>query len=175
MNITSLLALLQAAAAVLTFAQSHAPSAAFAEQAVNFGSNAVQLVTQAAAPINFSVPANDSIWPNIKDLLGAPYIDGAGHWTRLGSTVQLIQEDTSFGDINHDGMDDAAVIVNRPSADGAPNYYLAAMLNQGGIMFNVADFPLGASMNIASHTVANGIISLDGAHYGLLGNTIQKN
>ena len=174
MNVASLLALLQAAASVLTFAQGHTATTAFAQQAVSFGSNAVQVVTQAAAPVGFPVPRNNSIWPNIQDLAGAPYIDASGHWVQLGQTVQLAPQYTSFGDLNNDGVDDAAVIVNRPSSGGAPNYFLAAMLNQGGIMFNVADFPLGTSINIASHSVAGEAILLNNERYELLGNTIIK-
>ncbi len=174
MNITSLLALLQAAASLLTAAQSPAATAAIQQGAVKFGNNAVQVVTQAAAPINFTVAKNDGIWPNISDLMRAPYIDAAGHWAPLGKTVRLVQKDTSFGDINNDGLDDAAVVVNRPSADGSANYFLAAMLNQGGIMFNIADFSLGTHANITSHSIKDGMMLLDGNRYELLGNVITK-
>lgn len=176
MNTSALLALLQAAAAVLAFAQSHAATASptLTQSAINFGSNTVQIVTQAAAPIDFQVPPNDSVWPNIKDLSNAPYIDGPGQWTHLGATVQLLPEYTSFGDLNNDGMDDAAAIVDRPTASGAQNYFLAAMLNQGGIMFNIADFPLGSNLDIASHTISNDVAWLNSDRYELLGNTITQ-
>ena len=120
------------------------------------------------------MPQNDSAWPNAKDLKNAPYIDASGHWARLGKTVELLDGNTSFGDLNRDGMDDAAVIVNRPLSNGTPNYFLAAMLNQNGIMFNIADFSLGTSINITSHSVTGGIILLNGDHYELLGNMIIK-
>jgi hypothetical protein len=106
--------------------------------------------------------------------MNAPYIDAPGHWTRLGNTIQLFTGDTSFGDLNHDGLDDAAVIVNRPSSNGTPNYFLAAMLNQNGIMFNIADFPLGTNIDIASHSIVQGTILLNSNSYELLGNTIIK-
>jgi len=118
MNITPLLTLLQAAASLLVLAQGHTVTTAFMQQAVNFGSNAVQIVVQSHAPIGFTVTKNDSIWPNVKDLANAPYIDAPGHWAPLGTTVQLITGDSSFGDLNHDGLDDAAAVVNRPSPDG---------------------------------------------------------
>lgn len=175
MNIASLLALLQATASLLAFVQSPAVMPAFSQQAVHFGSQAVQIVTQAASPITFQVPQNDSIWPNMKDLANAPYRDASGHWVRLGATAQIVQEYTSFGDLNHDGLDDAAVIVNRPSSSGTPNYFLAAMLNQGGILFNIADFPLGPNLNISSHSITGGSILLNGAPYELLGNAIAAN
>jgi hypothetical protein len=147
---------------------------AFTQQAVNFGSNAVQVVTQAAAPIGFPVPQNNSIWPNVEDLVKAPYIDAPGHWVPIGQTVKPLFEDTSFGDINNDDLDDAAVIVNRPSSNGAANYFLAAMLNQGGIMFNIADFPLGPSVDITSHSIVGETVLLNNKSYKLLGNVITN-
>ena len=159
------------AASVLLFAQNHTLPPEVLQSTVNLGSNTVQLVTQAAAPIDFPVPQNDSIWPNAKDLLRAPYLNAPGHWSPLGSAVQLMQADTSFGDLNQDGLDDAAVIVDRPSA-GAAHYYLAAMLNQGGILFNIADYPLGSSLTVATHTISNGVAWVNGTGYRLLGNTL---
>lgn len=174
MATTTLLSLLQAAAMMLTFAQTHPLPAATSQSVVHVASNAVQLVTQAAAPIDFAVPQSNSIWPNLDELAHAPYLDAPGHWVPLGSSVQLVQEDTSFGDLNGDGIDDAAVVVDRLSASGAPNYYLAAMLNQGGILFNIADVPLGPRLDIASHTVRGGEIFLDNNSYQLLGNVLLK-
>ena len=167
MNTASLLALLQLTATILT---SHAPTQA----TVNLASNIVQLVTQASAPINFAVPRNDSMWPDMKDLLYAPYISAPGQWSNLNSSVRILPEYTSFGDLNRDGSDDAAVIVNRPTTDGTPNYFLAAMLNQGGIMFNIADFPLGKNLNFASHTITAGVAQLNNDSYWLLGNTLLR-
>ncbi|MDE2019204.1 MAG: hypothetical protein KGJ13_02535 [Patescibacteria group bacterium] len=172
MATATLMSLLQAAASLLLFAQGHALPASSTQAIVNFGSNAVQLVTQAAAPIDFSVPQNNGIWPNTADLVQAPYLDGQGRWSRLGSTVQLIPADTSFGDLNGDGLDDAIVVVNRPTALGTSAYYLAAMLNQGGIMFNIADYPLGQGFTMASHTVRDGEAFVNGTGYRLLGNTL---
>lgn len=159
---------------MLTFAQHNTTSTAFMQQAVHFGSGAVQVATQATAPVDFSIPQNDSGWPNTKDLAQAPYLDAPGHWAPLGATVKLIEADTSFGDLNGDGLDDAAVIVNRPSSNGAPNYYLAAMLNQGGIMFDVADLSLGTVLDIATHSVSHGNILLNNISYELLGDEIIK-
>ena len=175
MNITSLLALLSAAASMLTLAQGHSATTAFMQEAINFGSNTVQVVTQASAPIGFSVPKDSSIWPTAVDLANAPYIDTPGHWAPLGQTVTFLSDDISFGDLNNDKLDDAAVIVNRPSAGGVQNYFLAAMLNSGGIMFNIADFPLGTSIAVASHSISGENILLNGQSYKLLGNTIIKN
>jgi hypothetical protein len=139
---------------------------------VNIAGNAIQIVTQATAQIPFTVTQNNSIWPNIDGLYNAPYRDAKGNWVRLGSTVSLLAQYTSFGDLNNDGFDDAAVIVNKPAADGNPRYFLAAMLNQGGIMFDIAELPLGKKININSHRVTSGQIIIDGKRYELWGNKI---
>lgn len=173
MNPASLIALLQLAASVLVSAQNPKMVLTMRQQAVQLGSNTVQLVTQAAAPIGFDVPKNNSIWPTAKDLMDAPYVDGPGHWARFGSTVQPLLQYASFGDLNDDGADDAAVIVNRPSVGGRPHYFLAVMLNQGGILFNIADVPLGSTVNVASHSIANGAVLLDSRKYNLLGNELK--
>jgi hypothetical protein len=92
---------------------------------------------------------------------------------RLGSGVTLLQQYTSFGDLNHDGADDAAVILAKPStaggAEGGESYFLAAMLNQGGVMFDIAELPLGSTANINSHQIASGTIILGSNQYKLLG------
>jgi hypothetical protein len=170
-----MLALLQAAATLLALVQSPAVSTTTAQNSVNLAENAIQIVAQETAPIDFTVPKDNSIWPNITDLVNAPYLDGNGNYVPLGSAVSLLEQDTSFGDINNDGIDDAAVIVNRPTpATGAPNYFLAVMLNQGGIMFNIADYPLGNTVNINSHHVTDGNIIIDGNQYELWGDQIEK-
>jgi len=180
MNIASMIALLQATSALLVFAQGSRATPALMRSAVNIGSHSVQIVAQVRAPIDFAVTPNSSIWPNINDLVNAPYLDANGNYMRLGSdaagtasTVSLLEQYTSFGDINNDGVDDAAVIVNRPNAAGTPNYFLAAMLNQGGIMFNITDYPLGNTINITTHKVISGNIMIDGKQYDLLGDQLS--
>jgi len=133
-----------------------------------------EIVEQAKNPVNFAVRENSSIWTNITDLLSAQYLDAKGNWVRIGSGVSLLSEYTTFGDLNNDGFDDAAVIVNKPGADGAPHIFLAAMLNRGKTLFNIADFPLGNSVHITSHQVTNGKIVLDGNKYELLGRELEK-
>ncbi len=176
MATTTIAALLQAAFLLLTGIQggkmNMAPAAA--QQAVNIAGNAVQIATQAEAPIGFAVAQNDGIWPNMRDLLNAPYRAADGAWVRLGNGVQLVQEDTSFGDLNHDGMDDAAVVVKKSMPGGTQGYFLAAMLNQGGIMFDIAEMPLGTNFAAAAHAIASGTAMLNGKHYQLIGNALES-
>lgn len=133
------------------------------EQAVITAEHAVQISTQAEAmsSIGFSVPKNTSVWPTSSDLMQAPYRSVDGSWVPLGSSVQLMAPDTSFGDINSDGTDDAAVIVKQTAKDGSSRYALAAMLNQDNILFNIVDLPLGPAVEIYSHDIQNGQISID--------------
>jgi hypothetical protein len=146
MNTTLFLALLQAAAALLTGIQNNPKvSPAVAQSAVTIAGIAVQQTVQARAMAMapFPTPENDGAAPNMRDLGNAVYLDANGNYVPLGgSTVGIIQDDTSFGDMNGDGSDDAATIVERMTASGTAQYALAVLLNQDGIMFNIADVPL---------------------------------
>lgn len=133
-------------------------SQAAMQQAITTGSRAVQLVvqTEAMPTIGFPIPKNSTIWPNIEDLRNAPYLDSNGHYTPDGTGVSLVETDTSFGDMNLDGFDDAAVVVQTTDNAGNTSFALAAMLNQGGIMFNIGDLPLGKNVQVFSHHVVQG-------------------
>lgn len=175
MNATALLALLQAAATLLTLAQGPHATAASMQNAITTGSQTVQVVTQATAKIPFTVTPDDSIWPNVKDLLQSPYLDANGNYVPVGSTVAILQQYAAFGDLNNDDLDDATVVVNKPSASGTANYFLAALVNQNGILFNIADAPLGSSVDSnATHTISSGVITFGAQQYQLLGNQLIK-
>ncbi len=169
MNPALALSLLQAASAMLLGAQHAALPPSTIQGIINTAENAVQLAAQEGVSIPFILTKNDSIWPNAKDLHNAAYRDPQGNWVRPGSTVVLLDQYTSFGDLNHDGADDAAVIVNKPGADGTPHYFIAAMLNQGSVMFDIAELPLGENLNITDHRVTDGKIVIDGKQYHLFG------
>jgi hypothetical protein len=175
--------LLQLAATLLTGAQNNPQvSLAAKQQVVAVAGQTIQLSTQAIAEvqgqINFPVPQNSGIWPNIRELMAAPYIDARGGYTQLGVAVHLDSATISFGDLNGDGYDDAMVIIKRLKADGSTESDLAAMLNQGGIMFNIADTPLGNNIQlstIASHQIQNGeFVMNENVRYSLLGNQLIK-
>ncbi len=174
MNIAAMLVMLQSAVSLLSFAQGSQTTPAMAQKAVDLAENAIQAVVQAKAPVNFAVKENDGIWPNVDDLLNAPYLDSNNSWVPLGRTVSLVTESISFGDINNDGLDDAAVVVNRPGTGGSANYFLAAMLNHGKILFNIADVPLGKSVNVDSHRIVDGKILIGGKKYELFGKELKR-
>jgi hypothetical protein len=182
---TAIAALLQITATFLLGVQRN-PSVSLAvqRQAVSVGSRVVQLSTQDLASISFAVPQDNSAWPNIVDLQNAPYLNAEGQWVRLGQGVQLISSSTSFGDLNGDGLDDAAALVKRSLPDGSSDFALAAFLNQGGILFNIADAPLGNTVQIFNHSIQDGElivdVQVDGQaravrHYELLGNAFGEN
>jgi hypothetical protein len=157
---TSIIALLQITVALLTGIQGNAnvPSST-AQQVVTMASHVVQMSTQATAVIPFTVAKNDSAYPDYNDLVNSPYLDVNGKYVQLGvsSTVKLENNYISFGDLNGDVVDDAAVLVKRFANDGTVSYAIAAMLNQGGILFNIADYPLGGTFpTINSHEIVQG-------------------
>ena len=161
---TAIALLLQAATSLLIgIGQNANFPYAVRERAVITAEHAVQISTQAEAmpSIGFSVPKNTSIWPTTSDLMQAPYRSADGSWVPLGNSVQLMAPSTSFGDINSDGLDDAAVIVKQTTKDGSSRYALAAMLNQDNILFNVADLPLAPAVEIYSHNIQGNQISID--------------
>ncbi|HVO29058.1 MAG TPA: hypothetical protein VMT81_03695 [Candidatus Paceibacterota bacterium] len=178
MNTSTIAALLQVAAIFLGGLQGNPKATpAVLQPAVAIGSRAVQLAAQAEAMprISFAIPPNDSAAPNIKDLGHAAYLDAAGNYVPLGPTVALVQEDTSFGDLNGDGFDDAAAVVERADAGGGTDLALAAMLNQGGIMFDIADLPLVSGIQVVSHAIVpGGDIVLNSSTYYLLGDQLVK-
>jgi|GEM_PF-1891629 hypothetical protein len=185
---TSILALLQITAALLVGVQKNsAVPSSTAQQVVTMASHVVQMSTQATAVIPFSVAPNKSIYPEYDDLLNSPYLDVNGNYTQLGtsSIVKLENGYISFGDLNNDNLDDAGVVLKRFANDGTVSYALGAMLNQGGILFNIADYPLGSTLpTINSHRIVSGgdyVLNMQfpGAPavtstYQLLGNQLLK-
>lgn len=184
---TSILALLQVAAALLTgiHGKSVMPLAA-QQRIVTLAGQVVQISTQAEAVIPFSVAPNDSLSPSYTDLLRAPYLDASGKYVQQGpsSTVKLEDNYISFGDLNGDVVDDAGVVVRRTAPDGTVSYAIAAMLNEGGILFNIADYPIGSTMpTINSHAIVAGMLVMNmqtgsgpavTSTYQLVGNQLLK-
>ncbi len=182
---TSIIVLLQLATSLLLAVQHNSQLPQDVRQRmVLLAEQAMQVSAQAGATIDFPVPQNSSAWPNVTELGSAPYIGIDGKFVRQGPTLTVLNAYTSFGDLNGDGVDDAAVIVKRTDGMGATSFALAAMLNQGGILFNIADVPLGnTEPQIYDHNIQNGIVTLDiqvdgqprtVAHYALFGNNFSK-
>jgi len=184
MNTSTISLFLQVTASLLAAAHNNpALAPASAQQVVTIGSQSVQLATQAMAPIPFAVPQNTSLYPNIKEVESAAYRTANGTYEPLGMSVNLDQSSLSFGDLNGDGTDDAEAIVTQRASTGATSTAIAIFLNQGGVMFNIADRTLGSAVTVYSHHVVNGALVMDmqvagesrGTFtYTLLGNRIIK-
>lgn len=160
MNTSTIAALLQLVASLLTGAQHSVVMTPSTTQAtVAIASRAIQLTAQVEAmpKIGFAIPPNDSNAPSIKNLLQTAYIDPTGAYVpTVNSDVDVVQEDTSFGDLNADGFDDAVTVVERSDSAGNTTFALATMLNQGGMMFNINDVPLGSTVQVYSHNIVQG-------------------
>jgi hypothetical protein len=160
MNTSTIATLLQLVVSLLSGAQHNVTmTPSTTEATVAIASRAVQLSAQVEAipKIDFTIPPNDSNDPSMKDLLQAAYIDPTGTYVpAVGSDVNVVQGDTSFGDLNTDGFDDAVTIVQKTNSSGNTNFALAVMLNQGDMMFNIDDVPLGSSVEVFSHNIVQG-------------------
>jgi hypothetical protein len=160
---TSTIALLLNLAASLLLRTQQAPALSPSSTAaiVGIANRSVQLAAQAEAPIDFVVPKNTDMWPTVGDLMQSAYRNADGAYVHEGPSATLVQSTVSFGDLNGDGFDDAAGIVELPGPGSVPAPYLAMFLNQNGVMFNIADLPLGASTTVYSHHIMNGVLTMD--------------
>ncbi len=164
MTTSTIALLLQVTASLLTGAQRDPSLPASSTAAIVVTANhAVQEAAQAMAPIDFTVPPNNSIWPNIVDVAQAAYLDARGAYVPQGPAhgVTLRESTVSFGDLNADGLDDAAAVVTLAKPDGTSEDALAFFLNQQGVMFNIADLPLGGAATVYSHGIAGNVLTMD--------------
>jgi len=88
---------------------------------------------------------------------GEPYVpDGASR-----PMATLAQNLTAFGDLNDDGLTDAAVILGLNTGGSGVFVYLAAVLAQDGQAVNVAVVSLGDRPDVESVQIEDGQIKLD--------------
>jgi hypothetical protein len=158
---TTIATLLQLTASLLMGAHSH--SQTVQKQIIQVSQKSIQLSAEAIgmSHVTFAIPQNNSIWPSAVEVDYAPYLDTNGTYVHEGTNVKTLDQYLSFGDMNNDGLDDAAVLVQKIDANGKSTYALATVLNEGTIFFNIADFDLGATEpQIASHAIVNGKLVL---------------
>src|SRR5258708_3324624 len=109
---TIVIALLQSAAALLLALQKapQVSSSAAQEQILASAGRAIQLSSQAlaATPSGYAPVLNAGIWPNALELDHSLYLDPNGQQVPLGENMQEFASYASFGDMNGDGIDDAA-------------------------------------------------------------------
>jgi len=92
---------------------------------------------------------------------GEPFVEGGAS----RPTVTFI-EPHAIGDLNGDGVDDAAVLLVENSGGSGSFVYLAAILNQEGTPENAGTVLLGDRAQVQSLTIADGQISVTMVTHG---------
>ncbi len=86
-----------------------------------------------------------------------------------GSSTQIVVklgEPIAMGDLNGDGVDDAAVILISNPGTAGTYYDLAAVVNIEGVPYNIAGDPLGESIRVKSLSVTAGVIKVEMVAHG---------
>lgn len=89
---------------------------------------------------------------------GEPFVEGGAS----KPTVTLIPF-TAFGDLNGDGIDDAALLLVESSGGSGSFFYLAAVINSKGMPENVATTLLGDRLSPESLAIEAGEVVLEAA------------
>ncbi len=92
--------------------------------------------------------------------------------------VRLLMDRVAFGDLDGDGIDDAALIIESKRGGSGLFRELAVVLNRGGSPVNVASTYLGDRVGILSIGIDHGVILLDmlvhGPYDPMLGPSVEK-
>jgi hypothetical protein len=88
---------------------------------------------------------------------GEPFVEGGAS----APTVTLLPEPQASGDLNADGVADAAVLLVENSGGSGSFVYLAAVLNEGGQPVNAATTLLGDGVQVSSLTIEEGRIRVE--------------
>ena len=73
----------------------------------------------------------------------------------------MVTDSVAFGDINSDGEEDAAVILESNLGGSGFFYQLAIMINRDGKPYNIANKDLGDRVVINSVDIQSGVITID--------------
>jgi uncharacterized lipoprotein YbaY/LysM repeat protein len=96
------------------------------------------------------------------EYVGEPFVEGGAS----RPTVTLLDQFTARGDLNGDGVDDAAVVLAENSGGSGTFIYLAAVVNQDGMPVNQATVLLGDRAQIDSLAIENGEIVVSMVTHG---------
>ena len=88
---------------------------------------------------------------------GKPFVEGGASRPR----VDFLDDFYAFGDLNGDGVDDAAVFLAENSGGSGVFTYVAAVLNLSSTPVNVGTAVLGDRSNLISVKIEDGIIAVD--------------
>jgi hypothetical protein len=92
---------------------------------------------------------------------GEPFVEGGAS----RPTVTFI-EPYAFGDLNGDGLDDAAVLLVENSGGSGSFVYLAAVVNEDGQPANVATELLGDRAQVQSLDISDGTLTVEMVTHG---------
>ncbi len=88
---------------------------------------------------------------------GEPFVEGGAS----RPTVQLIEDTVLYGDLNGDGVDDAAMLLVENSGGSGVFTYLGAQINQDGQPVDAGTVLLGDRTQIQSGVIEDGQIVID--------------
>ena len=71
---------------------------------------------------------------------------------QLKEQVEIVENKIFFGDLNGDGKEDAAVILEVRVGDLGPEYELAIVVNQSGSPYHIVSKPVGMVNSLAIHS-----------------------
>ncbi len=94
-------------------------------------------------------------------LTDGQYEEAAAPGSATKTQVQLLSDTTAFGDLDADGVDDAAVVLISDPGGSGTFYDLVAVLDRNGNAFPVATTFLGDRIEINAVTIEDGQIVVD--------------
>jgi hypothetical protein len=94
-------------------------------------------------------------------LVGGKYEESAAPGSASKVTVNLIAQPLAFGDLNGDGVDDAAVILATSTGGSGTFVVLNAVLNDKGAAKFASSISLGDRVQPKTITISGGVITVD--------------
>jgi hypothetical protein len=80
--------------------------------------------------------------------------------------VTLVPQPVAFGDLNGDGIDDAAVILATNTGGSGTFIYLNAVLNDKGAAKFASSISLGDRVSPRTITISEGVLTVDEIRHG---------
>jgi hypothetical protein len=96
---------------------------------------------------------------------GEPFVEGSASRPTV-TFIELPGASPAYGDVDGDGVEDAAVLLVENSGGSGSFVYLAAVLNQNGSPENVATTLLGDRAQVQSLTIEEGQIAVKMVTHG---------
>jgi hypothetical protein len=156
---TSLLLLLQASSLLLDTVRLHPDiDTRLQHQIVATVGNAMTLSVQSL----LSQPGATSFvrknaYPTIEDVRNFSFVDNRGIRRFSFDGMNILEQYTSFGDMNGDNFEDVLAVVQY---EPGGSYYLVPLLNRVGFLVQTNIVSLGNPVSISQHHIDNGVIDL---------------